>query len=210
MSAKESVAVVTGAGSGIGRATALAFLEDGWRVALAGRRKEPLEETLEAAGAYRDRALAVPTDVGDPKSVQALFTKVKDTFGRVDVLFNNAGQNVPGIGKTALRAQAFCYGASGIGGNRVNIGVANPNDTAASINLRISDKNSNTLYTEAFTLQPHQYTQFNDIFTRFGITPQADVQVEYNTAANPIYGYVSQVRNDTGDGVFIVGTSPNS
>ena len=97
MSAKESVAVVTGAGSGIGRATALAFLEDGWRVALAGRRKEPLEETLEAAGAYRDRALAVPTDVGDPKSVQALFTKVKETFGRVDVLFNNAGQNVPGI-----------------------------------------------------------------------------------------------------------------
>ncbi len=97
MSAKDSVAVVTGAGSGIGRATALAFLEDGWRVALAGRRKQALDETLEAAGAHRERALAVATDVGDPKSVEALFAKVKETFGRVDVLFNNAGQNVPGV-----------------------------------------------------------------------------------------------------------------
>ncbi len=97
MSAKDSVAVVTGAGSGIGRATALAFLEDGWRVALAGRRQQALDETREAAGANRERALAVPTDVGDPKSVDALFAKVKETFGRVDVLFNNAGQNVPGI-----------------------------------------------------------------------------------------------------------------
>jgi NAD(P)-dependent dehydrogenase (short-subunit alcohol dehydrogenase family) len=97
MSAKDSVAVVTGAGSGIGRATALAFLEDGWRVALAGRRKEALEQTREAAGARRERALAVPTDVGDPKSVHALFAQVKNAFGRVDVLFNNAGQNAPGI-----------------------------------------------------------------------------------------------------------------
>ena len=97
MSAQDKVAVITGAGSGIGRATALAFLEDGWRVAIAGRRKEPLEETLALAGDRRSRAIAVPTDVGDPQSVQALFAKVKDAFGRVDALFNNAGQNVPVI-----------------------------------------------------------------------------------------------------------------
>jgi NAD(P)-dependent dehydrogenase (short-subunit alcohol dehydrogenase family) len=97
MSVQEKVAVITGAGSGIGRASALAFVEDGWRVAMAGRRSEPLEETLALAGTGRERAIAVPTDVGDPKSVQALFDRVKAAFGRVDVLFNNAGQNVPGI-----------------------------------------------------------------------------------------------------------------
>ena len=97
MSEHDKVAVITGAGSGIGRATALAFLEDGWRVALAGRRQAALDETVKLAGDHRARALAVPTDVGDPKAVEALFTKVKDAFGRVDALFNNAGSNAPGI-----------------------------------------------------------------------------------------------------------------
>lgn len=97
MSTHEKVAVVTGAGSGIGKATALAFLRDGWRVAVVGRRQAPLEETVQAAGAASARALAVPTDVGDPQSVQALFARVKDAFGRIDALFNNAGQNAPGV-----------------------------------------------------------------------------------------------------------------
>ena len=97
MSTHDKVAVITGAGSGIGRATALAFLKDGWRVAVSGRRPAPLDETVALAGADRDRALAVATDVGDPQSVAALFARVKDAFGRVDVLFNNAGQNAPGI-----------------------------------------------------------------------------------------------------------------
>lgn len=97
MSTQKKVAVVTGAGSGIGRATALAFLADGWHVAVVGRRKEPLDETVAAAGANASRALAVPTDVGDPQSVQALFAKVKSEFGRIDALFNNAGQNAPGV-----------------------------------------------------------------------------------------------------------------
>ena len=97
MSTHDKVAVITGAGSGIGRATALAFLKDGWRVALAGRRREALEATLQSAGAHRDRALAVPTDVADPHSVQALFARVKEGYGRVDVVFNNAGQNAPGV-----------------------------------------------------------------------------------------------------------------
>src|SRR5262245_718296 len=89
------VAVVTGAGSGIGRAAALALLADGYRVALAGRRPEPLHATRELAGDARDVALVAPTDVRRPDEVQSLFARVRDTFGRVDVLFNNAGIGSP-------------------------------------------------------------------------------------------------------------------
>lgn len=89
----DRVAVVTGAGSGVGRASALALLNDGYAVALAGRRKDALEET--AGMAKTGTPLAVPTDVSDPASVAALFAAVKDRFGRLDVLFNNAGGNVP-------------------------------------------------------------------------------------------------------------------
>ena len=87
----ECTAVVTGAGSGIGRAAAVALLADGWRVALAGRRAEALQGTVAAAGADGARALVVPTDVGDEASVQALFARIKGEFGRLDLLFNNAG-----------------------------------------------------------------------------------------------------------------------
>ena len=93
----QRIAIVTGAGSGIGRAAALALLGDGWRVALAGRRRpEPLEAVIGEANA-EDRALAVPTDVSDPESVARLFASVVERFGRVDLLFNNAGvSNPPG------------------------------------------------------------------------------------------------------------------
>jgi NAD(P)-dependent dehydrogenase (short-subunit alcohol dehydrogenase family) len=90
------VAIVTGAGSGIGRAAALALLGGGYRVALAGRRPEALQATAEASGAG-ERALAVPTDVTRPEAVRALFARAKAAFGRLDVLFNNAGVNVPGV-----------------------------------------------------------------------------------------------------------------
>jgi NAD(P)-dependent dehydrogenase (short-subunit alcohol dehydrogenase family) len=89
----DRVAIITGAGSGIGRATALNLLADGWSVALAGRRPEALEET--AGMGTGGKSLAVPTDVTDPTQVDALFAKVKSTFGRLDMLFNNAGGNVP-------------------------------------------------------------------------------------------------------------------
>jgi NAD(P)-dependent dehydrogenase (short-subunit alcohol dehydrogenase family) len=97
MSTGEKHAVVTGAGSGIGRAAALALLADGWHVALAGRRPEPLRATAESAGENAARALVVPTDVRDPPEVQALFARAKQAFGRIDVLFNNAGIGAPPV-----------------------------------------------------------------------------------------------------------------
>ena len=90
-------AVVTGAGSGIGKAVALAFLHKGYQVALAGRRKDALEQVVIEAGLSGTRALAVPTDVSDPESVKELFSKVKESFGRLDLLFNNAGVGAPGV-----------------------------------------------------------------------------------------------------------------
>jgi len=93
--ATTKVAIVTGAGSGIGRATALAFLNAGYAVGLAGRRADALEAT--AGQAKAGKSLVVPTDVGDPASVKALFAKTKEAFGRLDVLFNNAGMGAPGI-----------------------------------------------------------------------------------------------------------------
>jgi NAD(P)-dependent dehydrogenase (short-subunit alcohol dehydrogenase family) len=95
--AETKVALVTGAGSGIGRAVALTFLKDGYKVALAGRRKDALDETVKRAGADGKNALPVPTDVKDPKSIAALFAKAKEAFGRLDVLFNNAGIGAPPV-----------------------------------------------------------------------------------------------------------------
>lgn len=91
------IAVVTGAGSGIGRAAALALLGAGWHVALAGRRADALEVTIAQAGEAGTRCLAVPTDVGDAASVSALFAAVKERWGRCDLLFNNAGRGSPAV-----------------------------------------------------------------------------------------------------------------
>ena len=97
MGSHNKVAVITGAGSGIGKAVALTLLKDGYRVALAGRRADALQQAIADAGAAGAQGLAVPTDVSNPDSVQALFAAVKEKFGRVDVLFNNAGVSANGI-----------------------------------------------------------------------------------------------------------------
>ena len=97
MDGSGKIAVVTGAGSGIGRATAHALLEAGWTVVLAGRRREMLEETAALAQMRPPRTLVVPTDVRDREAVAALFGKVKETYGRIDLLFNNAGTSTRGI-----------------------------------------------------------------------------------------------------------------
>ena len=107
MTANGKVAIVTGAGTGIGKAVALALLKDGYRVALAGRRKDRLEEVVAEAGPAGSRALAVPTDVADPQSIQALFARTKEAFGRLDVLFNNAGIGAPGVNLEDLTVEQW-------------------------------------------------------------------------------------------------------
>ncbi|HZO81500.1 MAG TPA: SDR family oxidoreductase [Candidatus Binataceae bacterium] len=97
MSTSAKVAIVTGAGTGIGKASALALMREGYAVALAGRRKEPLEATAEQAKAIGASALVVPADVSDAASVKALFAGTVEAFGRVDLLFNNAGIGAPAI-----------------------------------------------------------------------------------------------------------------
>ena len=98
-------AIVTGAGSGIGRACALGLLADGWNVALVGRRADALQETIVQAGEAGSRMLALPCNVGDPAAVAAAFDSVVARFGRLDLLFNNAGSGMPS--KTATCAEKF-------------------------------------------------------------------------------------------------------
>ena len=101
------VALITGGGSGIGKHAALALLGEGYSLVLAGRRLARLEETIAAAGADGARALAVETDVGDPGSVAALFGVVRERFGRLDLLFNNAGSGAPGVGLEELTPEQW-------------------------------------------------------------------------------------------------------
>jgi NAD(P)-dependent dehydrogenase (short-subunit alcohol dehydrogenase family) len=96
-SARGKIAMVTGAGSGIGKATALALLREGYSVVLTGRRPEALEQTVAAAGTDGTRTLAVAADVSDEASVSGLFERTKETFGRLDLLFNNAGTGAPAV-----------------------------------------------------------------------------------------------------------------
>ena len=97
MSLERKIAIITGAGSGIGRATAFALSQAGYTCVLAGRRIEALEQTAASISPGGGHALVVPTDVSDPESVNALFTKTRETFGRLDLLFNNAGTGAPAV-----------------------------------------------------------------------------------------------------------------
>ena len=96
MNSNGKVALVTGGGSGIGKASALALAEEGFAVVVAGRRAEPLQAVVNEIESKQGRALGVPTDVGDPEAVRNLFAKIKQTYGRLDVLFNNAGFGAAG------------------------------------------------------------------------------------------------------------------
>jgi NAD(P)-dependent dehydrogenase (short-subunit alcohol dehydrogenase family) len=97
MAKASKVAVITGAGSGIGKASALALMRNGWSVVLAGRRKELLEDVAKEGQATGQRSLVVPTDVADAASIRNLFARTKETFGRLDLLFNNAGIGAPAV-----------------------------------------------------------------------------------------------------------------
>lgn len=101
------VALVTGGGTGIGRAVAIALTAEGYSVVVAGRRKEPLGATVSEGAKLGARMLAVPADVGDPKSVKALFAQIVETFGRLDLLFNNAGSGAPPVALEDLSFQQW-------------------------------------------------------------------------------------------------------
>src|SRR5919109_742519 len=97
MAEPSKIAIVTGAGSGVGKAVALALVREGYSVALAGRRKEALEATAAEAKVSASRTLVAPTDVADPAAIRNLFARTRDTFGRLDLLFNNAGIGAPPV-----------------------------------------------------------------------------------------------------------------
>jgi hypothetical protein len=119
------------------------------------------------------------------------------------------GQGVPGIAKDRLSRQAALYGLSGLG-NRVNVGAMNPNDTTVTVAMSIQDRNNAVLYQTSFDVPPHSYRQFGNIFAAYGIPEQDGVRISLNEIDDPIYGYASEVRNDTGDAVFLFGTAPNA
>jgi NAD(P)-dependent dehydrogenase (short-subunit alcohol dehydrogenase family) len=103
----ERVALVTGAGSGIGKGCATALLQDGWRVIFVGRRAEPLHEAIAASGVHADRGVALPCDVADEAAVATLFDTVARRYGRLDLLFNNAGISLPSTPPDELAAGAW-------------------------------------------------------------------------------------------------------
>jgi NAD(P)-dependent dehydrogenase (short-subunit alcohol dehydrogenase family) len=109
MASQKKIAMVTGAGSGIGRQVAIALCAAGYSTVLAGRREDALRETASLAAESGSNTLAVPTDVSDPASVVALFEKTREVFGRLDVLFNNAGVNAPGIPMEELSFEQWKY-----------------------------------------------------------------------------------------------------
>ena len=97
MTKNEKIAIVTGAGTGVGKASSLALAADGWKIVLAGRRLKLLEATASAIESSGGKAIAIPTDTADPLSVKELFQKTQTDFGRLDLLFNKAGTNAPGV-----------------------------------------------------------------------------------------------------------------
>lgn len=103
---QKKIAIVTGAGSGIGKAAAISLLEGGWHVVLAGRRVEPLNALINESK-YPDHCIAIPTDVSDPNSVKSLFDKTVEQFGRVDLLFNNAGISAPPVPLEDLKIEVW-------------------------------------------------------------------------------------------------------
>lgn len=123
------------------------------------------------------------------------------------------GQAVMGLGVTYLRRQGHIGGVSTANGNRVSVGVANPTDLTYDVSIEVRDASTGaTLHFENVTLSPHQVVQFSDVATAWGLPASPNLTVRVNSGVNEryFYAYVSVVRNDTGDAIFLPGTSPNS
>ena len=109
MISANKIAIVTGAGSGIGREVAINLLDRDYRVVLAGRRVHALQETIDRAGSAGGHAMAIGTDVSNPQSVQRLFNKTQEEFSRLDLLFNNAGANIPARPLEEVAVEESCW-----------------------------------------------------------------------------------------------------
>ncbi len=122
------------------------------------------------------------------------------------------GQFVPGLPLTSCKRESYIPGVSGIGGNRANIGIANPTDHAFSCSVSVTDGDNNSLGGAPVQVPAHSVVQVNDIFATFNIAPRGNVQIRITTGDNNnvIYAYASIVRDVTGDAIFIFGTSPNA
>ena len=153
------------------------------------------------------------TNAGGMLEVAASGGVVTEARARIYNTGNPAGQfgqGVPGIASTLLNRQAHLYGLSASSASRLNVGVANPNNLPVNVTISVRTGTNEFLHSRSVTVQPKQFVQFNDIAAAFGFTPQDSVIVEMNTVDLPIYGYASEVRNDTGDAVFTFGISPNA
>jgi hypothetical protein len=120
------------------------------------------------------------------------------------------GQNVPGIADIYLNRQAKMYGLSGINGNRLNVGVTNPNDVDMDVVITVQSGTNTLLHQRTVHVAAHSNVQYNDVFTTFGIPPQDNLKIHFDGVDKIVYGYASEVRNDTGDAIFIFGLSPNA
>ncbi len=122
------------------------------------------------------------------------------------------GQFEPGIGADRLEREAYLYGLSAVDGNRTNLGLANPNDTAIDLNIRISNADNTVSASLDVPMTPHSLVQINDIFATMGFAPRDNAQILVSTpdTATPFYAYASVVRDDTGDAIFLFGTGANS
>ena len=151
------------------------------------------------------------TNSGGVLEVHAVRVLAKATIYNSGNPAGQFGQGVPGIALDLLSRQAFLFALSGTRGNRVNIGVANPNDVPVTVNIYIGEVEGLGVYSFQPTLPPHSYIQYSDIFNAYGLPQAAILQVDMMSVGGlPIYGYSSEVRNDTGDAVFNFGTNPNS
>ena len=109
MEKDQKISIVTGAGTGVGKSASLALADEGWTIVLAGRRKDPIEAVANEIKSRGGNALAIVTDTSDTKSVEGLFEETKRAFGRLDLLFNNAGTNAPGVSLEDLSFEQWTY-----------------------------------------------------------------------------------------------------
>ena len=155
MSEAGRIALITGAGTGIGKRTALLLLEAGYCVVLVGRRVELLEQTVQEAGVSNSRTLVMSTDVSDPQAVSALFAAIKDKFGRLDVLFNNAGVGAPAVSLEDLRYEQ-CIGY--VRDGNVSMHTARLQDDEAATSAR------RTYHQQWVDFSAYSPTQFRPVY----------------------------------------------